>query len=210
MKAKCIVSLFSAFVFSLGWVRAWADPPPQFPTGCELSQRSLTLPQAIEGLTGDGVNNLYTGGTGNAPCPIWQINLHTFAVDGGRKRTPAPVGGPAPSQASLSMPLGNLYQADGTAGRIYKLRDTKCEQSPEPHRFMLPAFPGTNGLAWIVTVISGPEMGLRGLGRVWKITGAGGKLQWTQSDCEVRRSLSDPADAQWHGSRGRHKHNTYR
>ena len=31
MKAKCIVSLFSAFVFFFGSALAWAAPPSQFP-----------------------------------------------------------------------------------------------------------------------------------------------------------------------------------
>ena len=100
---KWYVSTLCAVILSLGWVRAWADPPPQFPQDATFTTIA-TLPQAIEGLTGDSVNNLYTGGTGNAPCPIWQINLHTFVDDGGRAK-PRPVEGPAPSQASLSMPL---------------------------------------------------------------------------------------------------------
>ena len=94
---KWYVSTLCAVILSLGWVRAWADPPPQFPQDATFTTIA-TLPQAIEGLTGDGVNNLYTGGTGNAPCPIWQINLHTFAVTVVGNVTP-------PGERHTQMPL---------------------------------------------------------------------------------------------------------
>ena len=36
----------------------------------------ITTRRGIEGLTGDNHRNLYTGGSGTSPCPVWQINLN--------------------------------------------------------------------------------------------------------------------------------------
>ncbi len=36
----------------------------------------IPTPRALEGLTGDNSGNLYVGGSGPTPCPIWKINLH--------------------------------------------------------------------------------------------------------------------------------------
>src|SRR5262252_555334 len=80
----------------------------------------VTIPRAIEGLTGDGNSNLYTGGSGTAPCPIWQINLHTgtMKVVGNVPAAATPAGTCAFSGITFDA-AGNLYQADGAAGRIY-------------------------------------------------------------------------------------------
>ena len=59
MRNKRYVSTLCALLLSLSWVRAWADPP-QFPQDTTFTTL-VPLPKAIEGLTGDGVSNLYTG-----------------------------------------------------------------------------------------------------------------------------------------------------
>ena len=74
MRGKGFVSMFCAFILCLTHVFVWAEPS-QFPENSTFTTL-ITTPRAVEGLTGDGVNNLYIGGSGNAPCPIWQINLH--------------------------------------------------------------------------------------------------------------------------------------
>jgi len=164
---KWYVSTLCAVILSLGWVRAWADPP-QFPQNATFTTIAL-LPQPIEGLTGDGVNNLYTGGTGNAPCPIWQINLHTFVVTVVGRITP-PGGGSCAFSGIAFDAAGNLYQADGTAGRIYKL--TPNASNPGTASVYASGVPGTNGLAFDRDGNLWTGDGITGLGRVWKITGA--------------------------------------
>src|SRR5258706_3408020 len=69
-------------LISSGWESVRAEPP-QFPQNATFTTLTPT-PRAIEGLTGDGSSNLYTGGSGNAPCPILQINFHNpiFTVVG--------------------------------------------------------------------------------------------------------------------------------
>src|SRR6267142_6854913 len=76
-------------------VLAWGDDDndrrsfPQKATFTTL----ITTPSAIEGLTGDNHGNLYTAGSGAAPCPVCKINLY--------KPTLTPVGLIAPASAPL-------------------------------------------------------------------------------------------------------------
>jgi hypothetical protein len=177
MKIKSVVSLFSAFLFCFGSVLAWADPPSQFPHKATFTTL-ITLPRAIEGLTGDGVSNLYIGGSGVAPCPIWQINLHrapSYKVVGNVQKdiTPPPIP-PATNDCNFSGiafdALGNLYQADGTAGRIYAVKDPNTSNPPNAILFAK-GVPGTNGLAFDRYGNLWTGDGTTGQGRVWKITG---------------------------------------
>lgn len=169
MSNKCVVSILSGAALFLGSVCAWADPPPQFPQNATFTTIA-TLPLPIEGLTGDGVNNLYTGGTGNAPCPIWQINLHTFAVTVVGNVTP-PGGGTCAFSGITFDAAGNLYQADGTAGRIYTFKPNA--KIPPPATIFAQGVPGTNGLAFDRDGNLWTGDGVTGQGRVWKITGSG-------------------------------------
>src|SRR5205823_4506458 len=74
MNLRWLVSLLACFIAGLGSsVLAGAA---QFPQDATFTTR-ITTPQAIEGLTGDNRGNLYTGGSGATPCPIWKINLNS-------------------------------------------------------------------------------------------------------------------------------------
>src|SRR5262249_46141563 len=55
---------------------AWGDEDTlPFPKDASFTTL-ITTPRAIEGLTGDNHRNLYVGGSGTPPCPVWQINLN--------------------------------------------------------------------------------------------------------------------------------------
>ena len=172
MKRKYAVSLFAAFVFSLTSVFAWADPPTQFPRHATFTTL-VTLPRAIEGLTGDGVRNLYTGGSGTAACPIWQINLHNQSVKvvGNVPAAATPSGTCGFSGITFDA-SGNLYAADGGAGRIYTFKPN-ADSPPDATVFAL-GVPGTNGLAFDHDGNLWTGDGTTGLGRVWKIAPQGG------------------------------------
>jgi hypothetical protein len=167
MKTKCAVLLFSACVFYFGSALAWADPPSRFPHNATFTTL-VTLPRPVEGLTGDGVNNLYIGGSGMPSCPIWQINLHnpTPTVVG----TVTPPGGGNCAFTGIAFDsAGNLYQADGTAGSIYKV--TPNAGNPGSSVVFASGVPGTNGLAFDGDGNLWTGDGVTGQGRVWKITG---------------------------------------
>ena len=68
---------------------AWGDEDKlPFPKNATFTTL-ITTPRAIEGLTGDNHRNLYTGGSGAPPCPVWQINIHNPQSDsGGIRRCP--------------------------------------------------------------------------------------------------------------------------
>jgi len=142
----------------------------QFPQDATFTTL-VTLPRAVEGLTGDSVANLYIGGSGATPCPIWQINLHS----------PSPlIVGNVPTIGGVTTcaftgiafdAAGNLYQADGAAGRIYRILKPNSGSPPDATIFAQGA-PGTNGLAFDEDGNLWTSDGVTGQGRVWKITGA--------------------------------------
>jgi len=170
---------FTAIFFSLapksvpylGGPSAWGDedklPFPKDATFTTL----ITTPRAIEGMTGDNHRNLYTGGTGTAPCPIWRINLHNPAlIEVGN--VPATLAASCAFTGIAFDDLGNLYQADGTAGRIYVVKPEATTPSPDATIFAS-GVPGTNGLAFDRHGNLWTSDGTTGQGRVWKITGSG-------------------------------------
>ena len=122
---------FTAIFFSVapksvpdsGGSSDWGDHDDKLPFPKNATFTTLiTTPRAIEGLTGDSHRNLYTGGTGATPCPIWRINLHSPSLK---------VVGNVPTGLAASCnfsgiafdDLGNLYQADGAAGRVYRVEN---------------------------------------------------------------------------------------
>ncbi len=167
MRITCLISML--FVFALCFVseHAWADPPPQFPQNATFTTL-VTLTRAVEGLTGDGVNNLYTGGSGTAPCPIWQINLHTQKVTVVGNVTP-PGGGNCGFSGITFNALGDLFVADGSAGRIYTFSPSAA--NPPTATVYASGVPGTNGVAFDRDGNLWTGDGTTGQGRVWKITG---------------------------------------
>jgi sugar lactone lactonase YvrE len=180
MKAKlfaCVVFLFSiGFAFSTVFADSDKDDKDdgnKFPKNATFTTL-ITLPRAIEGLTGDGTNNLYTGGSGPVPCPIWQINLYSplpLKIVGNVQGAVTPAGSCAFSGITFDA-AGNLYQADGTAGRIYRILNPNSTNPPDATIFAS-GVPGTNGLAFDRDGNLWTGDGTTGQGRVWKITGSG-------------------------------------
>jgi sugar lactone lactonase YvrE len=171
MKPGWLVVLFFFLVIAGAWSFASADSPPQFPQDATFTTL-ITTPRAIEGLTGDGVNNLYTGGSGTAPCPIWQINLNSpsLTVVGNVPAAATPLGSCAFSGITFDA-AGNLYQADGTAGRIYTFNPNAG--SPPNATVFATGVPGTNGLAFDQDGNLWTGDGVTGQGRVWMIASCG-------------------------------------
>ncbi len=170
MRGNCFISelFFCALFLCLAWDDAWADPPqfPHNPTFTTL----ITTPRGIEGLTGDNRRNLYTGGSGTTPCPIWKISLANPSL--------VPVGFiPMSLAASCAFAgitfndVGDLFVADGGAGRIYTFKPNAG--SPPNATVFASGVPGTNGLAFDRAGNLWTGDGTTGQGRVWKITGPG-------------------------------------
>ena len=171
MKAKRLVSLVFAFVLGLGSLPARADDDDhrQFPRNATFTTL-ITTPRPIEGLTGDNHRNLYTGGSGAPPCPVWQINLHNPAL--------TPVGFIHPAAGNCGFAgiafneTSDLFLADGAAGRIYSLSPNAANPPTVINPFASGA-PGANGLAFDDRGNLWASDGTTGRGRVWKITGPG-------------------------------------
>jgi sugar lactone lactonase YvrE len=177
MNLRWLVSLLACLIAGLGSsVLAGAAQFPQDATFTTL----ITTPRPIEGLTGDNTGNLYVGGSSVAitlppPCPIWQINIHkpSLVVVG---NVPTNIGATAIASCAFTGiafdAAGNLYQADGTAGRIYRILKPNSTSPPDATIFAQGA-PGTNGLAFDEDGNLWTSDGVTGQGRVWKITGDG-------------------------------------
>jgi sugar lactone lactonase YvrE len=155
---------------------AWGDDYElPFPTDATFTTLTTT-PRAIEGLTGDNYRNLYTGGSGTPPCPVWRINIHNPIL--------IPVGFVVPIQPPPPAPpvtcgfsgiaadeTGNLYVADGGAATIYFFNPSA--KNPPTAAIFAQGVPGTNGLAFDRRGNLWTSDGTTGQGRVWKITSPG-------------------------------------
>ena len=155
---------------------AWADDDDhhhrsQFPRHATFTTL-ITTPRAIEGLTGDNHGNLYVGGSGAAPCPVWKINLNS--------PTPITVGNIAPASglstcgfAGIAFnDIGDLFVADGGGARIFSFTPNASSPPTVTTPFVSGA-PGANGLAFDKQGNLWASDGVTGQGRVWKITGPG-------------------------------------
>ena len=165
-----LIIFLSATVISLSVALAADNDGRQFPKDASFTTL-ITTPRAIEGLTGDHNQNLYTGGSGASPCPIWRINLQnpSLTVVG---NVPTDVAATCGFSGIAFDELGNLYQADGGAGRIYIIRNPSSTTPPNATIFAS-GVPGTNGLAFDKAGNLWTGDGTTGKGRVWKITGPG-------------------------------------
>lgn len=158
------VSTLCVFILFLAWAPAWADPP-QFPQKTTFTTL-VTLPRAIEGLTGDNQGNLYTGGSGLSPCPIYKINMVSRSiVTVGNVQASCGFSGIAFDET------GGLFVADGSAGKIYTFKPNAG--SPPNATVFASGVPGTNGIAFDRDGNLWTGDGTTSQGRVWKITGSG-------------------------------------
>jgi sugar lactone lactonase YvrE len=179
MRRRGVVSIFCALILCLTHVFVWADPS-QFPEDATFTTL-ITTPRAIEGLTGDGSGNLYTGGSGAASCPVWKINLANPSL--------VTVGLiPSSLTASCSFTgitfndVGDLFAADGAAGRIYTF--TPNAGNPPNATIFASGIPGTNGVAFDRDGNLWTSDGTTGQGRVWKLTGAGANCSPPVVNCQ--------------------------
>jgi sugar lactone lactonase YvrE len=168
---------FTAIFFSLapksvphfGGPSAWGDedtlPFPKDATFTTL----VTTPRAIEGLTGDNYSNLYTGGSGSAPCPIWKINLASPSPLVEIGTIPTSVASACNLAGIAFNDIGDLFIADLAVGRIYVLRRNANEAE-----VYVTGAPGANGIAFDKKGNLWVSDGTTGQGRVWKIAPGGG------------------------------------
>jgi Gluconolactonase len=152
-------------------VLAWGDDDndrrsfPQKATFTTL----ITTPRALEGLTGDNHRNLYTGGSGAPPCPVWQINIQNPIL--------TPVGFVVPASGNCGFAgialdeAGNVYVSDGAAATIYFFNPSV--RNPPIAAVFATGVPGTNGLAFDRRGNLWTSDGTTGQGRVWKISSPG-------------------------------------
>ncbi len=147
-----------------------ADDAPQIPQNVNF-KTLVIIPNPIEGLTGDASGNLYTGGSivapSTAPCPIYRIKLATGSLTTVGN---VPVG-PCNFSGITFDALGNLFIADGSAGRIYKLAKGKPDAT-----IFVSGVPGTNGIAFDRDGNLWTGDGTTGRGRVWRISSGGGSV----------------------------------
>jgi sugar lactone lactonase YvrE len=145
------------------------DDKRQFPTRATFTTL-ITTPRPIEGLTGDNHRNLYTGGSGMPPCPIWQINLNNPVLTEVGSVNPA--AGNCGFSGIAFNESGDLFVADGAAGTIYTFKP-KAGTPPPTATVFASGAPGANGLAFDKRGNLWASDGTTGQGRVWKITGSG-------------------------------------
>jgi sugar lactone lactonase YvrE len=184
MQTKCVVSLVSVFIlYSFSF--AWADQPRQFPE--DASFRTLiTLPRAIEGLTGDGRGNLYTGGSGTSvpePCPVWKINLSSPKSIIVGKIAPASGLSTCGFAGIAFNDIGDLFVADGAGARIFSFTPNAANPPTVTTPFAS-GTPGANGLAFDEKGNLWVSDGTTGQGRVWKITGPSANCGSPAVNCE--------------------------
>ena len=185
MKTKWLSSavfILLIFVVGSGLFTAWGDDDDgrPFPKNATFTTL-ITTPRALEGLTGDNHRNLYTGGSGVPPCPIWQINLNKPAL--------TPVGFVVPASGNCGFSgiafneIGDLFVADGAAGTIYTFKPNP--NTPPTATVFASGAPGANGIAFDKKGNLWASDGTTGRGRVWKISGPGANCTSTPaSNCE--------------------------
>ncbi len=186
---KILSALAVVVVVSFAWSAArTAQPGKPYPTNATFTTVAIT-PLAIEGLTMDATGNFYTTGrqtVATKKCPVWRIGQD------GRKSVGFIPNSPLCNPSGIAFDdLGNLYIADGgPAARIWKVVPDQagCASDDSDHPLcaaiagsttssptvaFATGVPGTNGLAFDKNGNLWTGDGTTGIGRVWKITGAG-------------------------------------
>ena len=177
-----IMVIFAIFVLGSNFSSAWGDDDDGRPFPNSTFTTLITTPRALEGLTGDNHRNLYSGGSGVPPCPIWQINLNKPAL--------IPVGVVVPATGNCGFSgiafneIGDLFVADGAAGNIYTLKPNA--NTPPTATVFVSGAPGANGIAFDKKGNLWASDGTTGRGRVWKISGPGANCSSTAAatNCE--------------------------
>ncbi|HEX6439397.1 MAG TPA: SMP-30/gluconolactonase/LRE family protein [Candidatus Binatia bacterium] len=177
-----IMVIFAIFVLGSNFSSAWGDDDDGRPFPNSTFTTLITTPRALEGLTGDNHRNLYSGGSGVPPCPIWQINLNKPAL--------IPVGVVVPATGNCGFSgiafneIGDLFVADGAAGNIYTFKPNA--NTPPTATVFASGAPGANGIAFDKKGNLWASDGTTGRGRVWKISGPGANCSSTAAatNCE--------------------------
>jgi sugar lactone lactonase YvrE len=153
---------------------------PQIPQNVSFKTLIIT-PRPIEGLSGDGSGNLYTGGSGSAPCPIYRINLAnpSLTVVG---NVPASLTASCAFAGITYNAVGDLFVADLVAGNIYRF--TPNATTPPDATLFVSGVPGTNGMAFDRDGNLWTGDGTTGRGRVWRIGSTGGVCEPSFTGCE--------------------------
>lgn len=172
----------AAFLLAAAAASAAADNEASFPKDATFTTLIVT-PLAIEGLTTDGVGNLYTTGrdlNAGENCPVWRIRIASPAlVQVGS--IPNAAGTCNPSGIALDE-AGDIYVADGgAAATIWKL--TPDAGTPPVASAFATGVPGTNGLAFDRNGNLWTGDATTGQGRVWRIAPSGGNCQ-TEAGCK--------------------------
>lgn len=143
-----------------------------FPESAEFSTL-ITTPLAIEGLTGDSADNLYTTGRNagaGQSCPVYRVNVASPAlVTVGFVPAPSATGQCSPSGLTFDV-AGSLFIAQGD--KVYTL--TPNAAAPPTATVYATGVPGTNGVAFDRDGNLWTGDGTTGQGRVWKIPPGGG------------------------------------
>jgi sugar lactone lactonase YvrE len=132
----------------------------------------ITTTLAIEGLTGDNRGNLYVPGRTpgiDLPCPVWRVNIASpsLVLVG---NIPAPAGGQCSPSGLAFDRQGRLYVTE--TDKIYRF--VPNAGTPPTATVFATGVPGTNGIAFDRNGNLWTGDGTTGLGRVWKISPAGG------------------------------------
>jgi sugar lactone lactonase YvrE len=183
-------SLTPKSVPDLGGSLAWGDDDDKrsFPTNATVTTL-ITTPRLIEGLTGDNHGNLYTGGAGTSPCPVWQINLHNPTL------TPVgfvPAAGNCDLMGIALNENGEIFVANGggasvpvpqAAQTIHRF--TPSVNNPPNADVFASGIPGANSIAFDKNGNLWVSDGSTGQGRIWKITGPAANCTSTPAiNCE--------------------------
>ena len=167
---SCIAAACLALL-GLGAAQAHDGHAPLVPAGANFTTLVSTA-LAIEGLTGDGLGNLYTTGRQppvGQPCPVWRLSLSSVTpVVVGMVPAPSATGACSPSGIAMG-PSGALFISE--ADKVYTVMPNAT--TPALATVYAVGVPGTNGLAFDHHGNLWTGDGTTGQGRVWQITPAG-------------------------------------